>query len=76
MGLWWLCNCICVELNQNIKEEKAVTSPAWRTPPNIDRGCHGDCQAESTLFPQATDRETEAQGGRIRSNSLGGKKVV
>lgn len=29
---------------------------------SIDRGCHGDHEAGSTLFPQATGSETEAQG--------------
>lgn len=28
-----MCNCICMELYENIKEEKAVTSPVRRTPP-------------------------------------------
>lgn len=53
-----------------------MTSLSQEDTTNIDCGCHGDCEAGSTLFPQATDRETEAQGKRIRSNSLGRKKAA
>lgn len=76
MGLQCLCNCICTELYENIRGEKAMTSLSQEDTTNIDCGCHGDCEAGSTLFPQATDRETEAQGRRIRSNSLGRKKAA
>ena len=75
-GLWWLCNCICMELDENIIEEKAVTSPVGRTPSASIVVAIETVKGGSTLFPQATDRETEAQGGRIRSNSLGRKKAT
>lgn len=64
-----------MKLYEHIKEEKAVTSPIRRTPqPSI--AVATETEAGSTLFPQATDRETEAQGGRIGSNSLGRKKAA
>lgn len=32
-GLWWLCNCICLELYENIRGKQSVTSPIRRTLP-------------------------------------------
>lgn len=63
-----------MELYENIREGSDLSCQEDTTA--IDRGCHGDCEAGSTLFPQATDGETEAQGGSIGSNSLGKKKAA
>lgn len=75
-GLWWLCNCICMELYENIRGKKAVTSPAQRTlPASIAVAMETVGVGRSILFPLATDRKIEAQRARIRPNSLGRKKV-
>lgn len=53
-----------------------MTSPAQRTlPASIAVAMETVGVGQSVLFPLATDRKIEAQGGRIRSNSLGRKKV-
>ena len=62
MGLRWLCNYICMKLYENIKEEKAVTSPVRRTLPTLTEVAMETKRWEALFFPLATDREIEAQG--------------
>ena len=76
MGLQWLCNCIHMKLYENIREEKAVTSPVRRTPPTLIEVAMETKRWEAIFFPPQTGK-LRSRGGRIRSNSLGrGKRPV